>query len=276
MYHMQRYIGEHFCFHDYIVKCLANMLGDSQCGTLFSLFLIIGVLNGVQMSAVNDTAWQQMYMRPGRRGRRCITESKVYRNYTDVPRELCMWHCLRDHSCKVINYNDFGSYCLLWHGPCVSLEPDIDFVTIPMCDMGTRRYDSTINRYHQYNQISLQHSRWHHHNDCMCCIGLTKDSWAIPDRKRCRMVHLECANIMALSWQLRGLDHVSPMWRFLGELRFRIQKRPATWNRNWRFSRRRVRKFWNPENAYVAGYYSTQDRLGQVASHIQHNGTSCG
>ena len=65
-------------------------------------------------------------------GQRCITEKEVYRNHTDVPQERCMWHCWQNVSCTVINYNKVDSYCLLGQGPCVSLEPESDFVTIPM------------------------------------------------------------------------------------------------------------------------------------------------
>ena len=96
---------------------------------LFTSSLVFGVPNEVQTSRVTGTACHQIYMKPGRRGQRCITGTEVYRNYTDVPQERCMWHCLRDLYCKFINYNDVGSYCLLGHGPCVSMEPDNDFVT---------------------------------------------------------------------------------------------------------------------------------------------------
>ena len=65
-------------------------------------------------------------------GQRCITDTEVYRNHTDVPQERCMWHCLQNISCTVINYNMVDSYCLLGQGPCVSLEHENDFVTIPM------------------------------------------------------------------------------------------------------------------------------------------------
>ena len=65
-------------------------------------------------------------------GQRCITDTEAYKNRTDVPQELCMWHCLQNISCMVINYNMVNSYCLLGQGPCVSLEHENDFVTIPM------------------------------------------------------------------------------------------------------------------------------------------------
>ena len=105
------------------------MLVDLPCLMLFTSILVFGVPNDVQISTVTRTDCQQMYMKPGRREQRCITGTEVYRNYTDVPQGRCMWHCLRDLSCKVINYNYVDSYCLLSHGPCVSMEPDDDFVT---------------------------------------------------------------------------------------------------------------------------------------------------
>ena len=104
--------------------------GELQSRILSSSILMLCIPNGIKTSTVTVTACQQMYIRPGRRGQRCTTV--VYRNYTDVPQERCMWHCLRDLSCKVINYNDVGNYCLLGRSPCVSLEPHIDFVTIPI------------------------------------------------------------------------------------------------------------------------------------------------
>ena len=108
------------------------MLGYLPYQILFSSIVMFGLPNGVLSSTVTGTACQQRYMRPERRGQRCITNTEVYRNYTDVPQERCMWHCLRELSCKVFNYNDVGNYCLLCHTPCVSLEPHIDFVTTPI------------------------------------------------------------------------------------------------------------------------------------------------
>ena len=65
-------------------------------------------------------------------GQRCITDTEVYRNHTSVPQERCMWHCLWNTSCTVINYNAVDSYCLLSQGNCVSLEPESDFIAIPL------------------------------------------------------------------------------------------------------------------------------------------------
>ena len=100
--------------------------------TLLDYVLIFGVLNVNKIATISGAPCQQMYMRPGRIGQRCMTDAEVYRNHTDVPQERCMWHCLRNLSCKVIDYNLVGSYCLLGHGPCASLQPHNDFVTTPL------------------------------------------------------------------------------------------------------------------------------------------------
>ena len=109
-----------------------TMLGHFPRKILLETIFIFAFANGIEVSIASGASCQQMYMRPGRMGQRCMTDAEVYRNHTGVPQERCMWHCLRDLSCKVIDYNLVGSYCLLGHGPCASLQPDSDFVTTPM------------------------------------------------------------------------------------------------------------------------------------------------
>ena len=109
-----------------------TMLGRFPRKTLLKTIFILAFANGIEVSIASVAPCQQINMRPWRMGQRCMTDAEVYRNHTDVPQERCMWHCLRDLSCKVIDYNLVGSYCLLGHGPCASLQPDNDFVTTPM------------------------------------------------------------------------------------------------------------------------------------------------
>ena len=109
-----------------------TMLGSLPQRILLAYVFIFDVPNEHKMSTISGTPCQQIYMRPSRIGQRCMTDAEVFRNHTDVSQERCMWHCLRDLSCKVIDYNLVASYCLLGHGPCASLQPHIDFVTTPL------------------------------------------------------------------------------------------------------------------------------------------------
>ena len=99
---------------------------------LFIIVFIVFLPDGMKTSIVTGSSCQQIYMQPPRLGQYCVMDIEVYRNFTNVPQERCMWHCLRNISCQVINYNVVENYCLLGQRPCISLEPDSDFVTIPM------------------------------------------------------------------------------------------------------------------------------------------------
>ena len=108
------------------------MTDGLACPPLFTAVIILFLPNRLNTSTVTGPSCQQIHMRLPLMGQRCITDNEVYRNYTTVPQERCMWHCLRNISCKVVNYNVVDSYCLVGHAPCVSLEPENDFVTIPI------------------------------------------------------------------------------------------------------------------------------------------------
>ena len=99
---------------------------------LFIFVIILVLPSGVRASDISGAFCRQIYMRPTRIGQRCVTKTEVYVNHSAVPQEGCMWYCLRDTSCTVINYNVADSYCLLGRGPCASLEPESDFIAIPM------------------------------------------------------------------------------------------------------------------------------------------------
>ena len=108
------------------------MLVGLACQTQITAVIILFLPNRLNTSAVAGPSCQQIYMKPPLMGQRCITDNEVYRNHTNAPQERCIWHCLGNISCQVINYNVVDSYCLVGHAPCVSLEPEIDFVTIPI------------------------------------------------------------------------------------------------------------------------------------------------
>ena len=79
---------------------------------------------------VNKPVCRHIYIQPPQPGHRCITDTQICINKTDVrDQQHCTWLCMRDPNCGVVNYNNTGVYCLLGHGPCVSLEKDDDFVT---------------------------------------------------------------------------------------------------------------------------------------------------
>ena len=97
---------------------------------LFIAVFIVFLPSGIKASVVTGASCQQVYIRRPRIGQRCVTSNEVYKNHTAAPQERCMWHCLRDISCKVVNYNMDQSFC--FQEPCVTLEPESDIVTMPM------------------------------------------------------------------------------------------------------------------------------------------------
>ena len=90
---------------------------------------------GLRPSIIIGPSCQYMYMRHPRRGQPCITDTKIYTDNASEPQERCMRHCLQDPSCMVINYNIAEDSCRLGHAPCVSLEPESDFLTILIHDL---------------------------------------------------------------------------------------------------------------------------------------------
>ena len=246
---------------------------------LLSCVLMFGVLNGIKTSRVADTACQQMYMRPGRAGQRCITDTEVYRNYTDLPQERCMWHCLRDLSCNVINYNDGGSYCLVGHGPCVSLEPDSDFLAIPItidepC-MSWVQQDTIPSSTDRTSIINFLVHPYSTVDDNTVLV--TRAIWGshrIPGRYHTRN---------SAGWYtLNGQE----LWFSAGsyEVLTMSHRCKASWvsydsgsgnglppgsviggshNGDPLYL---VRLFYSPINAYLMGYYNNRDRMGQVGN----------
>ena len=254
------------------------MPGDLPRRILLSSILMFCVPYGVQTSTVTDTACQQMYMRPGRAGQRCITDTEVYRNYTDLPQERCMWHCLRDLSCNVINYNHVGSYCLLGHGHCVSLEPDTDFVTIPKtmeepCMTWVRQ--KTIPPSTDGNKIikfRMLLSSTVDENTVMIARAVS-GSQRIPGRYQTgntagfytlngQVLEFSAGNYEVLTMSPRSLwvsydsgsGNALPQGSVIGGA---YDGEPLYV----------VQKFLNPEGAYLAGYYSHRDRVGQLANY---------
>ena len=130
------------------------MLVDLACQILFPAAFILYLPN-VRTSAATEPVCQQIYMRPPRIGQRCVTNTEVYRNHTTVSQERCMWHCLQASSCAVVNYNIAESSCLLGHAPCVSLEPERDFVTILMTMQGMDGFDK-IPYYHRWTTSTIK------------------------------------------------------------------------------------------------------------------------
>ena len=75
----------------------------------------------------------QRYIQEPRVDQRCITDTEIYINKTDIrDQQHCTWLCIRDPNCQVTSYNSIGTYCLLGRGICVSLEEEVDFVTTAM------------------------------------------------------------------------------------------------------------------------------------------------
>ena len=82
----------------------------------------------VNASNVTKLVCRQQHTQSPQVGQRCITDTEVYINRT-CHQHHCMLLCMQDLSCQVINFNIFGSYCLLSQRPCISLEQNADFVT---------------------------------------------------------------------------------------------------------------------------------------------------
>lgn len=61
-------------------------------------------------------------------GQKCMPSSNAYINLTDTTKELCLWHCLRDQDCIILNYNYVSEYCVLINDSCESVIADDQFV----------------------------------------------------------------------------------------------------------------------------------------------------
>ena len=110
----------------------------------------------VAASNVTKPVCRQRHIQSPQVGQRCITDTEVYINRTGQQHH-CMLLCIRDLSCQVINFNIFGSYCLLSQRPCVSLEQNAEFVTRfmamkPPCLKWVEHYESGVHRFISFHK----------------------------------------------------------------------------------------------------------------------------
>ena len=79
---------------------------------------------------IGKSVCQQRSSHPHQMGQRCITETEVYINKTNVQHQHhCTLLCIKDPVCQIVNFNIAGRYCLLGLSPCLSLEREIDIIT---------------------------------------------------------------------------------------------------------------------------------------------------
>ena len=71
-------------------------------------------------------ACRQLYTQPIMMGR-CITNTENYTEIINVQHPTCFWHCLRDATCTVINFNTVTGNCFLSQDTCVSLQEDSEY-----------------------------------------------------------------------------------------------------------------------------------------------------
>ena len=87
----------------------------------------------VDASEYNKPVCRQQSAQPSLVGQRCVTDTEVYTNKTGVQdQHHCTLLCMCDPTCQIINFNMTGRYCQLGRGPCVTLEREVTFVTLPM------------------------------------------------------------------------------------------------------------------------------------------------
>ena len=94
-------------------------------------FIVLQIVLFVDSSDVSKAVCRQRQIQPPEGGQRCVSDTEVYINTTGS-RHHCMWLCMQDPNCQVINFNIIGSYCLTGERPCISVENDTDFVTTIM------------------------------------------------------------------------------------------------------------------------------------------------
>ena len=60
-------------------------------------------------------------------GYHCFADNQVYFNITKTPPHICRSRCITDYQCSFIQYNIVEGYCLVANGPCLWLEPHINY-----------------------------------------------------------------------------------------------------------------------------------------------------
>ena len=70
---------------------------------------------------------QQKHTYPELNGYRCVTDSGVYTNITNVPQHICIYACMIRDDCYIVNYNIEQSTCHLSNDACGVLAADEAF-----------------------------------------------------------------------------------------------------------------------------------------------------
>ena len=65
-------------------------------------------------------------------GHRCVTNTEIYTNISDTSQQRCIWHCLKDVHCDVINYNAITGLCRLSLEKCMYFQWDLDYIVVAM------------------------------------------------------------------------------------------------------------------------------------------------
>ena len=148
---------------------------------------------------IGKSVCQQRSSHPPQVGQRCITETEVYINKTNVQHQHhCTLLCMKNSVCQVANFNITGRYCLLGRAPCVSLEREIDLVTTFMSRQPCLKWvpDYMYND-DAYTTICFKVSD--RQTNTLCVVRVRKGENKIPGK------HALDGNSMYYSWEGREM-----------------------------------------------------------------------
>ena len=196
-------------------------------------FIVLQIVLFVDSSVVSKAVCRQRQIQPPEGGQRCVSDTEVYINTTGA-RHHCMWLCMQDPNCQVINFNIIGSYCLIGERPCISVENDTDFVTTIMSMKKPSLKWITSHDGNEDNLISFLQAPdlTTYISIARCIIGNNK----IPGKwlwtQEPYSVHGPIQNGGA---RIRlKTDPFSRVQHQLGALRFRFRQPTSGWYRHWR------------------------------------------
>ena len=150
---------------------------------LVACIVILPLPPYVNASEVNQPVCPRRYIQPPQVGQRCITDTEIYINKTGIElQHRCMWLCIRNPICQVINFNHMGAYCLMGLRPCVSLEKEVEFITTSLaaekpCLKWVESYENGL-----YNAITFPISDNTDPSDLLIVVRIRKGEHKIPGK----------------------------------------------------------------------------------------------
>ena len=75
-------------------------------------------------TSIDGDNCQHKLTRPELAGFRCVTASEVYTDIIEIEQHMCIYLCVRQNDCSIVNYNTEQNTCHLSNDPCVALQGD--------------------------------------------------------------------------------------------------------------------------------------------------------